>query len=95
MDTAAAHISDYIYQDIHPSAETSDEPEANAPLGGPDFDEPPTAPPTVDEPAEEPVDPASLAEEGGRYDAQTGDYYDSDGDRYYLDENGDRVYYAE
>ena len=27
------------------------------------------------------------------YDASTGDYYDSDGDRYYLDENGNRVYY--
>ena len=29
----------------------------------------------------------------GSYDASTGDYYDSDGDRYYLDENGNRVYY--
>ncbi len=38
-------------------------------------------------------DPSDLAEEGGRYDPETGDYYDSDGDRYYLDDNGDRVYY--
>ena len=96
LDTAAAHFSDYIYRDIPPSADAPLSPDANAPLGGVDFDEPPTAPAEADEPAEdEPVDPASLAEEGGRYDAQTGDYYDSDGDRYYLDENGDRVYYAE
>lgn len=40
-------------------------------------------------------DPASLVEEGGRYDAETGDYYDSDGDRYYLDDSGTRVYYAQ
>ncbi len=38
-------------------------------------------------------DPSSLAEEGGRYDPETGDYYDCDGDRYYLDDNGDKVYY--
>ena len=41
----------------------------------------------------ETVDPESLVEDGGSYDASTGDYYDSDGDRYYLDENGNRVYY--
>ena len=44
---------------------------------------------------QEETDPASLAEEGGWYDPDTGDYYDSDGDRYYLDESGNRVYYAE
>lgn len=39
------------------------------------------------------VAPEDLVEEGGSYDPETGDYYDSDGDRYYLDDDGDRVYY--
>ena len=39
------------------------------------------------------VDPESLLEEGGWYDSDTGDYYDCDGDRYSLDENGNKVYY--
>ena len=39
------------------------------------------------------VDPESLVEEGGWYDSDTGDYYDCDGDRYSLDENGNKVYY--
>lgn len=46
----------------------------------------------TDEPSDT-IDPASLAEEGGRYDPETGDYYDSDGDRYFLNDDGDRVYY--
>ena len=32
-------------------------------------------------------------QEGGWYDSDTGDYYDCDGDRYSLDENGNKVYY--
>ena len=99
LDQAADHIEQYIYNDIYPGTETdsgtSDETDtATGPMGGLDFDEPPTGPAgTDDTSSEETVDPASLAEEGGRYDPETGDYYDSDGDRYYLDENGDRVYY--
>nr|WP_297171968.1 LCP family protein [uncultured Agathobaculum sp.] len=88
LDTAAEHIRAYIYDDIYPGEQISDS--SGEPLGGVDFDEPPTGPMTTDD---ETVDPASLAEEGGWYDPETGDYYDSDGDRYYLDEYGDRVYY--
>ena len=62
-------------------------------MGGVEHDTPPTAP-AEPEPTPEPaVDPADLAEEGGWYDADSGDYYDSDGDRYRLDESGKRVYY--
>ena len=70
---------------------------ANEPLGGIDFDEPPTGPMTADGSSSSGStdDPASLAEEGGWYDPATGDYYDSDGDRYYLDESGTRVYYGD
>lgn len=106
LDVAADHIHEYIYNDVFPgeTASTSSSDSgttststdtANEPLGGVDFDEPPTAPATTDDTSssDSTVDPASLAEEGGRYDPATGDYYDSDGDRYYLDESGNRVYY--
>ena len=111
MDVAADHIHQYIYNDVFPGEEPSTDATtgtdstdgaapstgANEPLGGIDFDEPPTGPMTTDDSADpqEETDPASLAEEGGWYDPDTGDYYDSDGDRYYLDESGNRVYYAE
>ena len=103
VNVAADHIQQYIYNDVFPGEEPStdgtDSTGANEPLGGIDFDEPPTGPMTTDDSAssgtDETVDPASLAEEGGWYDPDTGDYYDSDGDRYYLDESGSRVYYAE
>lgn len=111
MDVAADHIHQYIYNDVFPGEEPSADTTtgtdstdgaapstgANEPLGGIDFDEPPTGPMTTDDSAapQEETDPASLAEEGGWYDPDTGDYYDSDGDRYYLDESGNRVYYAE
>ena len=111
MDVAADHIHQYIYNDVFPGEEPSTDATtgtdstdgaapstgANEPLGGIDFDEPPTGPMTTDDSAapQEETDPASLAEEGGWYDPDTGDYYDSDGDRYYLDESGNRVYYAE
>ena len=99
LDVAADHIHEYIYNDVFPGESTSTDSSStdtsNEPLGGVDYDEPPTAPATTDDTSssDSAVDPASLAEEGGRYDPETGDYYDSDGDRYYLDESGDRVYY--
>ena len=110
VDVAADHIHEYIYNDVYPGETPSDTGStgatdgdtsstgANEPLGGIDFDEPPTGPMTTDDSASSSgstEDPASLAEEGGWYDPDTGDYYDSDGDRYYLDESGTRVYYAE
>lgn len=99
LDVAADHIHEYIYNDVFPgespSTDSSSTDTSNEPLGGVDYDELPTAPATTDDTSssDSNVDPASLAEEGGRYDPETGDYYDSDGDRYYLDESGDRVYY--
>ena len=110
-DVAADHIEQYIYNDVFPgdtsSAGTASGADgtdtsnsstgANEPLGGIDFDEPPTGPMTADGSSSSGStdDPASLAEEGGWYDPATGDYYDSDGDRYYLDESGTRVYYGD
>ena len=103
LDVAADHIHEYIYNDVFPgdtaSTSSTDSDSStdtyNEPLGGVDYDEPPTSPATTDDTSssDSAVDPASLAEEGGRYDPATGDYYDSDGDRYYLDESGNRVYY--
>lgn len=99
LDVAADHIHEYIYNDVFPGESTSTDSDstdtATGPLGGVDYDQPPTAPATTDDTSssDSTVDPASLAEEGGRYDPETGDYYDSDGDRYYLDESGNRVYY--
>ena len=102
---AADHIHEYIYNDVFPgdtastsstdSSDSGSTDTSNEPLGGVDYDEPPTAPATTDDTSssDSNVDPASLAEEGGRYDPATGDYYDSDGDRYYLDDSGNRVYY--
>lgn len=110
-DVAADHIEQYIYNDVFPgdtsSAGTASGADgtdtsnsstgANEPLGGIDFDEPPTGPMTADGSSSSGStdDPALLAEEGGWYDPATGDYYDSDGDRYYLDESGTRVYYGD
>ena len=114
LDVSAEHIRAYIYDDIYPGESASDSTDtnssgstqtttgANEPLGGIDFDEPPTGPMTTDDSSTSSDtssssgstdDPASLAEEGGWYDPDTGDYYDSDGDRYYLDDSGNRVYY--
>ena len=89
METAAEHIRAYIYDDVYPGGTAEDGEAAGEPLGGVDYDEPPTGPAT----STENTDPASLAEEGGWYDPDSGDYYDSDGDRYSLDENGNRIYY--
>lgn len=105
LDVAADHIHEYIYNDVFPgktastsstdSSDSGSTDTSNEPLGGVDYDAPPSAPATTDDTSssDSNVDPASLAEEGGRYDPATGDYYDSDGDRYYLDESGNRVYY--
>ena len=108
LDTAAEHIRAYIYDDVYPGETASDSTGtsssdstqmttgANEPLGGVDFDEPPTGPMSTDDSESSSgsvEDPASLAEEGGWYDPETGDYYDSDGDRYYLDDSGTRIYY--
>ena len=89
METAAEHIRAYIYDDVYPGGTAEDGEAAGEPLGGVDYDEPPTGPAA----STENTDPASLAEEGGWYDPDSGDYYDSDGDRYSLDENGNRIYY--
>ncbi|MDY3618213.1 LCP family glycopolymer transferase [Agathobaculum sp.] len=65
------------------------------PLGGLDFDTEPTGPAGSAGSSGQAGgdDPASLAEEGGSYDPATGDYCDSEGDYYRLDENGNRLYY--
>ncbi|MGI6181572.1 MAG: LCP family protein [Agathobaculum sp.] len=103
LETAAAHIHDYIYSDIFPgdtsSAHTPGGSESGedtqGPLGGVDYDEPPTGPAAPDDAGstEPDVDPASLAEEGGSYDPATGDYQDADGDYYKLNPDGSRTYY--
>ena len=91
LDVAADHIHAYIYNDAdissgttddNTTAQPSDDSSDNTAQTGPDSDE-----------STEAVDPESLVEEGGWYDADSGDYYDSDGDRYRLDESGKRVYY--
>lgn len=103
-DVAADHIHAYIYDDAAlgssstssssgTSSDTSSS-SANEPLGGVDYDTPPTAPAQPDSSSSsQTTDPASLAEEGGSYDPTTGDYQDADGDYYHLDENGNRIYY--
>ena len=91
LDVAADHIHAYIYNDAgissgttddNTTAQPSDDSSDNTAQTGPDSDK-----------STEAVDPESLVEEGGWYDADTGDYYDCDGDRYSLDENGNKVYY--
>lgn len=100
-DLAAERLRAFIYDDVLPSdtsvAHKPSEEGGDGPLGGGDFDEPPdaptgteTTPPSV--PADG-TDPAAKAEEGGSYDPATGDYQDSDGDYYRLDEDGETRYY--
>lgn len=110
VDVAADHIHEYIYNDVYPGETPSDTGStgasngdtsstgANEPLGRHRLRRAAHRPMATDDSASSSgstEDPASLAEEGGWYDPDTGDYYDSDGDRYYLDESGTRVYYAE
>ncbi|MDO4270870.1 MAG: LCP family protein [Eubacteriales bacterium] len=103
LDVAASHIHEYIYNDVFPGdtssshAPSGTDAGADEPLGGGgDFDEPPTNGPAggsgTGGTGAQAVDPASLAEEGGYYDAAAGEYVDMDGDRYVLDENGNKVY---
>ncbi len=96
LDVAAEHIRQYIYEGVshdettpaEPSESSSeDDEEYNNDNGDADNEEDEDTEPDFTE------DPSDLAEEGGRYDPETGDYYDCDGDRYYLDDNGDKVYY--
>lgn len=104
LDVAADHIQKFIYEDIFPgdtsaahSPSSSGDDKGgtgSGPMGGVDFDSEPTGPATSNSGGSgDTVDPASLAEEGATYDPDTGDYIDIDGDRYRLDENGNKVYY--
>ena len=95
LDVAADHIHAYIYNDASVESGTTDEePDAQQKDNKDDSSAKPQ--PTTGAETGKPdkqTDPASLAEEGGWYDADTGDYYDCDGDRYRLDESGNKVYY--
>lgn len=102
LDVAADHIQKFIYDDVFPGDTSSAHtPQTGAgddtntgPMGGVDFDTEPTAPASTNGGGNSgEVDPASLAEEGATYDPETGDYIDIDGDRYRLDDNGNKVYY--
>lgn len=92
LDVAAEHIRAYIYDDVTPGETPSDSTDTTGSTAQPS-DGSTAAPNQTAGSGTETVDPASLAEEGGWYDPDTGDYYDCDGDRYYLDENGNKVYY--
>lgn len=91
LDVAADHIHAYIYNDADISSGTTDEDTTSQPSDSSSDNTAQTGPDS--DKSTEAVDPESLVEEGGWYDADTGDYYDCDGDRYYLDENGNKVYY--
>ena len=95
VDVAAEHIRAYIYDDVYPGGQAAADAEPSADSSTSDqTDTTDTDDPTsTTSPAVTTDDPASLAEEGGWYDPETGDYYDSDGDRYYLDDSGARIYY--
>ena len=94
VDVVADELHEYIYNDVTPgtaaSSDGSDRTDSSTSTGS---TEPSTSSATSDSHKYDTVDPESLVEDGGSYDASTGDYYDSDGDRYRLDENGNRVYY--
>lgn len=92
VDVVADELHEYIYNDVTPGTDSgsTDSTDSSTSTGKPSDSS--TTGSTTSQPSAT-VDPESLVEEGGSYDASTGDYYDSDGDRYYLDENGNRVYY--
>ena len=94
VDVVADELHEYIYNDVTPgtaaSSDGSDSTDSSTSTGSTDTS---TSSPASDSHKNDTVDPESLVEDGGSYDASTGDYYDSDGDRYRLDENGNRVYY--
>lgn len=89
---AAAVVKSYIYDDIFPgsSTETGDSDSI-------DFSDAPTSPAGTDnsdssDTNSTTIDPNDYVEEGGRYDSETGIYYDSDGDAYTIGESGNRIY---
>lgn len=94
VDVVADELHEYIYNDVTPGTAASAGSDGSTDSDDPADSTTGTSSPAADRnKTETTVDPESLVEEGGSYDASTGDYYDSDGDRYYLDENGNRVYY--
>lgn len=100
VDVVADELHEYIYNDAVPGtagtdsgstdSDSTDSKDSSTSTGKPSDSS--TTGSTTSQPSAT-VDPESLVEEGGSYDPSTGDYYDSDGDRYYLDESGNRVYY--
>lgn len=98
VDVVADELHEYIYNDAVPGTAgtagtdsgSTDSMDSSTSTGKPSDSS--TTGSTTSQPSAT-VDPESLVEEGGSYDPSTGDYYDSDGDRYYLDESGNRVYY--
>ena len=93
VDVVADELHEYIYNDVTPGTAASAGSDGSTDSDDPADSTTGTSSPAAGSHKTETVDPESLVEEGGSYDASTGDYYDSDGDRYYLDENGNRVYY--
>ena len=94
VDVVADELHEYIYNDVTPGTAASSGSDGSTDSDDSDDHTTGTSSPAAgSHKTETTVDPESLVEEGGSYDASTGDYYDSDGDRYYLDENGNRVYY--
>ena len=93
VDVVADELHEYIYNDVTPGTAASAGSDGSTDSDDPADSTTGTSSPATDSHNTSTVDPESLVEEGGSYDASTGDYYDSDGDRYYLDENGNRVYY--
>lgn len=95
LDVAADHIHAYIYDDADIGSGTTDDDTGTDSKSDTDTgtDTTDSSKRTDTKSNTTAVDPESLVEEGGWYDSDTGDYYDCDGDRYSLDENGNKVYY--
>lgn len=95
LDVAADHIHAYIYDDADIGSGTTDDDTGTDSKSDTDTgtDTTDSSKGTDTKSNTTAVDPESLVEEGGWYDSDTGDYYDCDGDRYSLDENGNKVYY--
>lgn len=95
LDVAADHIHAYIYDDADIGSGTTDDDTGTDSKSDTDTgtDTTDSSKSTDTKSNTTAVDPESLVEEGGWYDSDTGDYYDCDGDRYSLDENGNKVYY--
>ena len=93
-DTSSSHVAGNGETPAS-SGTNSENPDADSPSSSttPESSSPDENSKEGDDTSSTTIDPASLAEEGGRYDPETGDYYDSDGDRYFLNDEGDRVYY--